>query len=644
MNKIYNISKFHMICLMLFSICIFAACDKDDDNNSQIVLNSFGPSPALRGGELRFIGVNLDKVQSIEIPGSTVITEITKVGDREIKVTIPQDALVGKVKLNTPQGVIETATVLTYEEPIIVDKITTELIKAGEEFTIEGDYLNLIKEVIFSSNIVVNQEDFVSQTRKKIVVLVPEEAQPGKIRVSNGAEMPIEVYSEESANVVEPVITALTPLQVKAEESLTIKGTDLNLIATIIFSGGKEVSEFTVNNEQIVVNVPADAQDGTITLVAKSGLEYVSTEELTLIVPTNLSVAPAKGIKPGDIITITGKNIDLITSFLFPGMEETTVPQSVNDTEVKVAFPDAAYSGELIINLGSGKTVSVEVETQKPVVSSYNPSPVTAGSILTIQGTDMDLIGSVEFGEEIVAEVESATLTALTVKVPVGSPSGEPVLVMKNSERVKAPSLEIVSPVFCFIPELPAGDEEIKSGTILVVNVENGDKLTNVTVNGNSTQFILQGSELHVLVPISSNGATTFTLISSNGEVSYTIDIIYSGKVETVILDEETDLGAWSNSFRLNKKQFKDVGFKAGSILRFYLTRTGDWPQIQINHANWGALTMPEGSDVIDITDVVFTQEMIDTMMGQDDGWSDTALVIQGASAIIHKVSTIVEN
>lgn len=127
---------------------LFMGCDKSDTDNT-IILDSFGPSPALRGGDLRFIGNNLNEVKAVVFtgltPGSTVeVTDITIVNIHEIKVAIPQDAGPGIVTLKTAQKDITTITPLTFSEPIEISKITPTSIKAGETLTIEGDYLNLI--------------------------------------------------------------------------------------------------------------------------------------------------------------------------------------------------------------------------------------------------------------------------------------------------------------------------------------------------------------------------------------------------------------------------------------------------------------------------------------------------------------------
>ena len=134
-----------MMCLFVLTGFGLSSCEKEKID-TKIILNSFGPSPALRGGELRFIGNNLEKVTSIILPGlkegqTVEVTEITVINEREIRITIPQDAGVGLLTLKTPEGDITTITPLTYSEPISIESVTPATIKAGQTLTVTGDYL-----------------------------------------------------------------------------------------------------------------------------------------------------------------------------------------------------------------------------------------------------------------------------------------------------------------------------------------------------------------------------------------------------------------------------------------------------------------------------------------------------------------------
>ncbi|HHV87081.1 MAG TPA: hypothetical protein GXX42_14950, partial [Petrimonas sp.] len=163
MNKRFKIASFGMMCLVLASaLFMISACDNGDElstdqmGDTGITVKAFGPSPALRGGEIRFVGTNVNRATGVVIPGVPEITEFTKKEKTEIRVIVPQDAQEGYVILHTPQGDITPKTKLTFLEPIVIESITTAKVKTGSDFEIKGDYLNLIAKVVFQENVVVD--------------------------------------------------------------------------------------------------------------------------------------------------------------------------------------------------------------------------------------------------------------------------------------------------------------------------------------------------------------------------------------------------------------------------------------------------------------------------------------------------------
>ena len=123
----------------------FSSCEDGDELDTNqyvkgIALNAFGPSPVARGGELRFIGSNLNQVTAVSIPGCADITDITVVSTEEIRVTVPQTAEPGLVTLRTPSGDITTISRLTYTEPVgfDADPFSPSTIKPGSVLTISS--------------------------------------------------------------------------------------------------------------------------------------------------------------------------------------------------------------------------------------------------------------------------------------------------------------------------------------------------------------------------------------------------------------------------------------------------------------------------------------------------------------------------
>ena len=128
--------------------------------------------------------------------------------------------------------------------------------------------------------------------------------------------------------------------------------------------------------------------------------------------------------------------MELITNVTFPNVTEPIALTSQTEEQVTVVMSETAQSGNLMLNTGSGKQVSVAIETLKPVVSGYNPATVSAGENVTLSGSNLDLIASITFGDgEAVAVTPSATPN---IEVPITTAEGEVsvTVTMANGETI----------------------------------------------------------------------------------------------------------------------------------------------------------------------------------------------------------------
>lgn len=599
-----------MMCLLVVSGFMFTACDNDDLDTNQftggIKLNVFGPCPVARGGELRFIGSGMDQVTGVVIPGCDEITDITVVSNEEITVTVPQDAVEGKVILNTPQGEIETITEITYLEPVSIEDFSPKTVKPGDELVITGEYLNLMRAVIFEDGVTVEVAEE-NRTRNEIRVIVPAEAQTGFIGVTDlgiqkgGTPEPNgianEIYSEEELTVTLPAVSQIVELTGKKPgDVVTITGTDLDLVTTVLMPNDS-VAEFAYVNEALNITLRDDATDGAIRMLPASGVEVVAAN-LTMAVPTELAANPATGLRGGNVITITGVDLDVVTNVTFPGMTDATELDTQSATEITVTMPAAAQSGDIVLNTASGKTATVAIATLKPAVASYSPAGgVGAGNNLTISGSDLDLVASVAFtGGASVSDsmFVSHTATEIVLTVPTsGANTGALTLTMVNGEVVEAPEVAITAPDCAYLPTLP---ESIEVGTVAQVGIVNGSMLTGVSINGTATQFIyIAATEmLQFNVPADLTGATCeLVLTSSNGQsMTYTLNVVGGGPAETTIWEGEFTL-AWNGFDALAWGAYDFSTVPAGTTLVIYYTldTSFDYWQLRVAKGNgWAAL------------------------------------------------------
>lgn len=670
MNKTYKLTALWMMCLILLSGLSFTACnDGDEESTNQytggISLNVFGPSPVARGGILRFLGNGMDQVTGVVIPGCSEITDIDVISKEEIHVTVPQTAEPGYVTLNTPIGAITTKTKLTYSEPISLESFSPTSIKAGTTLVIKGEYLNLIQEVIFANSVIVPATEFISQSRAEIKVVVPNEAQTGKLIISDTSSedtesIPNWIYSDNELNIILPSVAEIADLsEKKPGDEITLTGNDLDLITKVIMPNGDEV-EFTVDGDKLTFFLPDNISDGSIIVTPASGVEVVFAT-IGVALPSEVVAEPATELRAGDKITLTGKNMELITDITFPGVTDAVSMDSQTETEVTVTMPGTAISGNLLLNTQSGVSVEVAITTQKPVFESFANDAVALAGQVTIQGQNMDLVTKVTFsgGAEVTELSTSAaevTLTMPSMQVETGVLT----LTMANGESVETSSLTINAPEACYIPVLPGEDVELKGGEVWIIEVGNSDKLTNVQIDGKEVDYLINGNTLYINVPQTANANSMVKFISSNGVLEYAVAFIPATEIKNSVWSGMTEI-TWGEGGRvvIPASAFKDVPAGAKMILH-YQQKQDVWAQAQINYGNWNAIDFTEGEFLVngtliptDIygwvfdsrsTPLVLTQEILDNIQANqapnnDDLYPGAGIIIQGSDLIFTQIT-----
>lgn len=617
MKKIKNI--FSLLVVALAGL-LLTACSKDDLGTNQyqggVSLNVYGPSPVMRGGQLRFLGSNLDQIREVIIPDGISITniEVVKSGvPSEIRVTIPKDGPVpGKVILvSKTDERITTKTDLNYIEGIEITAFPTSAMP-GDVIKIEGDYLNLIYSLAFADNVLVSADDFVSHDRYAIEVKVPEEAKTGKLELytadltvvdKNSVEYQI-IKTDEAIEIGVPTTeevksprgtaSAEGDITAKAGEKITLTGSYYNVVSAIAF-GDVEVSEIEVSEDGTTLSfvVPATAPDGVFNLVCKSG-EEVPVATLTTIKPTNCTATP-NPVKALKALTISGQDMDLVTGVKFEGADALSGDKITvaADKVVVGAVPETATEGKLKLVMANGATVDVEFTLVKPTVTAYDANPVSAGAAIQITGTDLDLVKTINFGDgtaTINKEAVSADGTTITVIVPMEGTSGKPVFNLANGTSVEGPDLTINEAVFCYITEMPVFDDDTTpdAGDIFAVPVANGDKLTNVLVNGTEVNFVLseKNGTLTFGIPADATSTSVVKLISSNGEIEYKISVKPATTKTKVILTGPVSVGNWSNNITIPVDAFKDLPEGKVTMVMYYAVEA-DGAKIKFNDGHW---------------------------------------------------------
>lgn len=610
MKKISKI--FAMLVVALVGLSLTACSDGDDLSTDQygndISLQSFGPCPVLRGGTLYFYGTNLDQIESINLPGADPITayEILQSGyNSKISIQVPAEKCEpGQIVLKTKKGgEITSVSPITYREDIEITKFFvgnegTIVGNVGDVVTIKGDYLNLMHGVIFAGSDTIKEAEFVGHDRYTIQVKIPVEARTGVITLTDTLKDGTSLETKEELTINTPEATPIENRNIKAGEILSIKGSAFDQIASVKFEGATvDAADFKSQSAtEITVAVPVKATDGTFYVVTKSGVE-VPVGNIITVVPTQL-VATPNPVKNGAEITITGKDMDLITGIAFPNAKESKL-NKVETTKVTSTVPEDAQKGDITLSLDNGKTVVVAYTLVEPTVASCTPAAITAGEKTVIKGTDLDLVKSITFPgdvEQTVDKFAAQNAQAIAVTVPAACAGSGFKLNLKNGITINIDGqLSIKAATDPAIASVTPG-EAIAGSTITITgknfqNIQNlyiGSYKVNRYTSRSNTEIVCQvpataevGTYKIVMEDLDGNKieGPEFKVVPAEKDIAELVTNMDNGKI-TYPFDFSWSSG--SGKFYLTKDVFEKVKVKVGSKLIVYKDPTVKG-QVQIN-------------------------------------------------------------
>ncbi len=579
--------------LILVTGLMLNSCKKDESDAVELL--SWGPSPALRGGELKFIGNNLNKVNTIVLPDNIEITSFTTYTSELITLTVPEETVDGYVLLRTSDGDIYPKTMLVISEPITIDTIVPSSVRPGDIISIQGDYFNLVNEVIFTDKVSVTE--FVSHTKTEIEVAVPLKAQTGVITLSNGDTIPLTVESDMELIVAAPAVTSMTPNPVKPGTNLTITGTDLDLTTQIEFSITKKVISFeSISATQIVVEVPINAVAGPVSMIPASGILVAAPEELTMIDPAITGISPDPA-KTGQDITVTGTNLDLVNTVTFGGGSEGSIV-SGSTTELTVTVPEDALEDVVTFTTVAGVSVVSDdaISLVLPTITDITPLSLLTKEDITITGTDLDIVAAVRFTGDKEAQVSGGTDTEITATVPAGSLSGAVTLITTNSSEVVSTQLLTITPALA--PEITDMPSVASPGQMIAIKGYNMDVFTEVIfpVDLYATMFGLKNDTiLQVYVPLAvQQGPGTIIFITDEGEYVESPEITFVTvdpvvDPDLIIFDFDTKNPGWNNGGTIENDP--TLSLDGSNYLRVNLVNQDGWITFAAQNSDGG--TMP---------------------------------------------------
>lgn len=451
-------------------------------------------------------------------------------------------------------------------------------VKHGEDISFIGTGLDKVTSIVMPEGVEVPSSAFKTQTSSLITLTVPMESTEGKVTLKT---LGGDIVSKASFGSEYIISVASVTAVAKPGTDITISGDYLNYVKQITFTDKNVVTTFVSQTKtELVVTVPLNAKTGRITLSdGKKKPQLVNYDGLTLTIPTVSNLSPSS-LKHLDNLTITGTDLDLVTKIDFTNasvQKASFVSQS--ETSIVVAVPATTKDGKLTLTIPSGVTVVTNsISIILPNVTALSPSDLntqqTAGTTLTLTGTNLDLVAKIAFPtvSAPVTSFVSQSASQIQVIVPVGTQGGT--LVMTTIHGFSVPitvpfgnQLTLATPIF---DEVNHGLSAWGGWGGVVTDVANteqarvGTKAVKVTYGGNwggGAQF--GGGS------VSTSGSTyyAFSIYGGSGTNGKNINVNVAGTqvqipvIEGAWKDVKILLSAFGSPATVSEVWFQDTGW-----------------------------------------------------------------------------------
>ena len=380
-----------------------------------IVLDSFSPANAMPGDEVTVKGDYLYNVQQIVLNNGVYVTgdQITAKSRRELKFIVPSNAVTGPVTIgdvdenNNPEGLIPN-NVPSKEELVIGDPTVKAAdrgaVKAGDQITVTGEYLNMIAGANFGG---VAVDYTVAEDGKSLVAALPATAVDGDFVLVSyaGKEFNAGAYT----TVVPTNVAIAAESRYKAGLKAVVTGKDLDLVTGAALAG--TALEYAFADNKITFSIPAAAVDGTVVLSLANG-KTVETEAIELVKPVITELTPLELFAGDESITVKGSDLDLVVAAALGGREE-EIEVAADGKSIKVATTVSSVSGKIALSLANGVVVesadAVKVNYHSLVIVTEMPAMQHIGQEVVLKGSNFSLVENIFIGETKVTQYSLRT-------------------------------------------------------------------------------------------------------------------------------------------------------------------------------------------------------------------------------------------
>ncbi|HQT96915.1 MAG TPA: IPT/TIG domain-containing protein [Thermodesulfobacteriota bacterium] len=474
-------------------------------------LASVSPGVGLAGDNVTITGSGFDNTSTVSFHNGAPAFPVTVVSPSELRVTVPDNAVTGKVTVVTSGGTVRSAGNFHAVPAILSTNRNTG--PTGTSFGINGTGFDPAIRFVKVDQVAIS---FTRVSPTRIEAQLNSLATTGGISVDDPYGSPVvgEFF------MVYPTISGFSPTSGTEGYWITITGANFDNDVQVRFFDNVASVLVAKSATSVKAIVPTTAQTGPITVVTRGGSVATGTPFTMYYHPTISNVSPLSGAV-GDNVTITGTNFDNTVKVYFNGVLAPVT--SVTSTSILTSVPPSATSGPVFAVTtgggGSGNFSSFTV-TGAPTVSSVSPTSGPVGTDVTIGGTHFQTgvtSLSVRFNGVLSDNVTVVSDNQVLAKVPAAAGTG-PVAVSTNyGTAYYSPSNFVVTAsVASFAPQI---------GTInapVTIDGSGFDPSTQVKFNGVPASYVSVSGPQRVIanVPPGATSGPLSVVTSAGGTVT----------------------------------------------------------------------------------------------------------------------------
>ncbi|MBQ7440397.1 MAG: IPT/TIG domain-containing protein [Prevotella sp.] len=590
--------------------------------------SALGNINAKAGEKITITGTYFNIAEAVKV-GGYLVEDITVSNDgKTLTFTLPAEAPGGDVLIVCKSGVEVPVGTLTTVKPSNL-KSAPAPVKAGMVLTVTGMDLDLVTGVQFplSDGSMVDGGEFTAAADKVTITSVPETAVEGDIQLlmANGESVTV------GYTLVKPTVTGYDHSSVSAGGTLTIKGTNLDLVKKVQFGDGSDVVNVEGSDNTITLTVPMNAVSGSPILTLANGttvenVPSVNVEEAVFCYITE-KIWENEGVelKAGNSMTVIVANGDKLTGVEMNGETCQWILTGEDKNQLIIGIPESAKAKSTLKLLSSNGEITYDV----PVIPATSVNKVVWTGLTQISWNDGGRVLIPASAFEGAPEGAIMTLCYSQVEnqwdqaqVNYGNWSG--INFNQAGEGVVTFSQTLVpTDIYGWFSD---GILDRETSVILTKEIlDNIQALKGGAEGGEGYGIIIQGSGL------------TFSKVTLSWEISLETDLATLIKNMDGSAISYPYTMTWGDNGRFNLSQdllLNEIGVKKGSKLMFY-KNTSNTGQIQINNSSWSAIYYLTDWNA---TEEVLVQEFDDTLM---DAVNNGGLVIQGDLGGITKITIL---